>query len=49
MNPTKNQFLKDLDKRPWTAAGKLRSTFDAAIDLVLRQAEKLSEDWNAIL
>lgn len=31
MNPTENQFLKDLDKRLWTAADKLRSNLDAAV------------------
>jgi type I restriction enzyme M protein len=31
MNSTENQFLKDLDKRLWTAADKLRSNLDAAV------------------
>jgi type I restriction-modification system DNA methylase subunit len=31
MNPTENQFLKELDKRLWTAADKLHSNLDAAV------------------
>ncbi len=31
MDQTENQFLKDLDKRLWTAADKLRSNLDAAV------------------
>lgn len=31
MNPIEEQFLKDLDKRLWTAADKLRSNLDAAV------------------
>jgi type I restriction enzyme M protein len=31
MNPEEDQFFKDLDKRLWTAADKLRSNLDAAV------------------
>ena len=31
MNPIEDQFFKDLDKRLWTAADKLRSNLDAAV------------------
>ena len=31
MQQTEAQFLKDLDKRLWTAADKLRSNLDAAV------------------
>lgn len=31
MKQTEAQYLKDLDKRLWTAADKLRSNLDAAV------------------
>ena len=31
MKQTEAEFLKDLDKRLWTAADKLRSNLDAAV------------------
>lgn len=31
MNPMEQQFFTDLEKKLWTAAGKLRSSLDASV------------------